>query len=157
MQLETELGENYIFRNPYQKGSINVVYTYSVVFNAYEHFFRQYDITFQQYNILRILRNKYPNAVSSSTLRKLMLDKMSDVSRLTNRLRAKDLLSVTANAVDMRLVNINISEKGLRLLQEIDQQLHVLDSLLQDLTEAEVMQLNHLLDKARTSLRKIRI
>ncbi|WP_114784482.1 MarR family winged helix-turn-helix transcriptional regulator [Botryobacter ruber] len=157
MQIETELGPNYTFRNEFQKGCINVVYTSGFVFNFYERFFKRYELTFQQYNILRILRNKHPEPVSTSVLREVMLDKMSDVSRLVSRLEAKGFLTVSPNPVDKRLVNIVISDKGLRLLAEIDKELHVLDSMFQDLTEEEVIQLSNLLDKARASVRKMNL
>ncbi|WP_187270261.1 MarR family winged helix-turn-helix transcriptional regulator, partial [Pontibacter qinzhouensis] len=156
MQLELELG-SYTFRNERQKGCINIVYTSSLVFNAYEIFFKQYELTFQQYNILRILREENPDPVSTSVLRDRMLDKMSDVSRLVSRLKNKELVNVTANPVDKRLVNIIISAKGLELLKRIDGVIPNMDSMLADLDEQESQMLNTLLDKVRASVRKLKI
>src|SRR5690606_6991464 len=90
-----------------------------------------------------------------------MLDKMSDTSRLVSRLNAKDLVEVKPNPHDKRLVNILISEKGLRLLEGIDPELTLLDGLLADLTSEESAQLAELLTKVRksikTGMRKIRL
>ncbi|MFT2007556.1 MarR family winged helix-turn-helix transcriptional regulator [Pontibacter sp. 13R65] len=156
MQLELEL-EGYSFRNERQKGCINIVYTSSLVFNTYEIFFKHYELTFQQYNILRILRDEFPDPVSTSVLRERMLDKMSDVSRLVSRLKNKELVSVTPNPIDKRLVNILISEKGLALLKRIDEKIVHMDGMLLELDEQEAQTLNALLDKVRSSVRKLKI
>ncbi|WP_187260716.1 MarR family winged helix-turn-helix transcriptional regulator [Pontibacter beigongshangensis] len=156
MQLELEL-TTFNFRSERHKGCINLVYTSGLIFNAYENFFRQYELTTQQYNILRILRVDYPDPVSTSVLRERMLDKMSDVSRLVSRLKNKNLVSVTPNPADKRLVNIVLSEKGIELMHRIDEAAPLLDSMLVDLDEQEASTLNSLLDKVRDSVRKFKI
>lgn len=140
------------YRNEWQRASLNIIVTNSLLINSYEDFFRKYDITAQQYNLLRILRNHFPKPISTSVLRSQMLDKMSDTSRLVSRLKAKGLVEVDRNVSDKRLVNIVISAKGRDMLQMIDFDLFKLDNLLQALTEKEATTLAHLLEKVRTSI-----
>ena len=53
---------------------------------------KPYNITTQQYNVLRILRGQYPNAIPMQDIRRRMLDKQSDVTRLVERLLKTDLV-----------------------------------------------------------------
>lgn len=142
----------FAYRNEWQRASLNIIVTNSLLLNSYEEFFKQHDITGQQYNILRILREHYPRPVSTSVLRNHMLDKMSDTSRLVGRLKSKGLVEVERNVVDKRLVNIVISDKGFALLEQIDGELYKLDNLTQGLTEEEASTLANLLEKVRESI-----
>ncbi len=102
----------------------------------------------QQFNILRILRGQHPKSASINTLKERMLDKMSDVSRLVERLRKADLVERKSCEADRRAVDVKITQKGLELLKEIDDKLHILEATLKDtLSDKEVSQLNKLLDK----------
>jgi DNA-binding MarR family transcriptional regulator len=140
-------------RNEWQKASLSLIFTYGQLYYGYELFFKEFDLTTQQYNVLRILRDNYPDAISTSVLRAHMLDKMSDTSRLVSRLQVKALVDVKTNSNDKRLVNILITEKGQNLLAHIDPQLVNLDALLNGMTEDDVIQLNSLLEKVRESIK----
>lgn len=153
MHIEKELGIK--IRNEWQRASISLVYTYGMLYNGYENFFKEIDLTSQQYNALRILRDRYPDPISTSVLRGQMLDKMSDTSRLVSRLQTKGLVEVNRNSGDKRLVNILITEKGLELLAKIDPMLVNLDALMTGLSEEEVKQLSDLLIKVRASINSV--
>ncbi|MBF9253619.1 MarR family transcriptional regulator [Pontibacter sp. 172403-2] len=152
MELEHEIGLS-SFRNDWQKASISILYTYGFISNGHEQFFKKHGLTSQQYNVLRILHDQYPTPVSTSFLREKMLDKMSDASRLVNRLNAKGLVKVAQNASDKRLVNITISQEGKKLFDSIDGDLPNLDALMQGLTQSEAQQLTTLLEKVRDSIK----
>lgn len=151
MQSQRKVGV-YAYRNEWQHASLNIILTNSLLLNSYEEFFRKHDVTGQQYNILRILREHHPKPVSTSVLRNNMLDKMSDTSRLVGRLKSKGLVDVERNISDKRLVNIVISDKGFKLLEQIGDNLYKLDNLLQGLTEEEAITLTSLLTKAQESI-----
>lgn len=142
----------FAYRNEWQRASLNIIVTNSLLLNSYEEFFKKQDITGQQYNILRILQEHYPKPVSTSVLRNHMLDKMSDTSRLVGRLKNKGLVEVERNASDKRLVNIVISSSGTNLLEQISNELYKLDNLIQGLTEQEAGTLANLLEKVRQSI-----
>lgn len=154
MTLENEIGIS-SFRNEWQKASISILYTHGIVFNSYERFFKEHDLTTQQYNILRILHEQYPEPVTTSFLREKMLDKMSDASRLVNRLANKGLVAVSPNTSDKRLVNIVISEKGLETIYNVKEQYQIIDELLTGLSEEEAAQLTKLLYKVRESIQNV--
>ncbi|MCC9138257.1 MarR family winged helix-turn-helix transcriptional regulator [Pontibacter silvestris] len=152
MNLENETGIKN-FRNTWQKASISLIYTYGFLSNGYETFFKKYDITGQQYNALRILKGQYPKPISTSFLRENMLDKMSDASRLVSRLSSKELVDVSTNSYDKRLVNILLSNKGLELISVIEKEVFELDALMHGINEEEAEQLIEILTKVRKHLK----
>ena len=112
-------------------------------------FLKPYKLTLQQYNILRILRGKYPEAITVTFIRDRMLDRMSDVSRLVEHLRKKELVVRTTAGSDRRRMDIIITEEGLTLLEQIEKENEQMDKRLATLDKQEVVQLNFLLDKFR--------
>jgi DNA-binding MarR family transcriptional regulator len=79
-----------------------------------------------------------------------MLDKMSDVSRIVERLRIKGLVLRQSAERDKRSVEVIITPKGLNLLESIDPELDLLEKLVGHLTAEETNLLNKVLDKIRT-------
>ena len=77
------------FRNPHQKAAINLIYTVGWMRDKTKCVFEAEDITAQQFNILRILRGSFPEPLSTLQIRERMLEKMSDTSRIVDRLIAK--------------------------------------------------------------------
>jgi DNA-binding MarR family transcriptional regulator len=139
------------FRNQYQRAHINIIYTYNWLEERVKLIFDQYDITPQQFNILRILRGA-GEPISTLQIRQRMLDKMSDTSRIVDRLIKKGLVKKAICKTDRRLVDVSITIKGLQLLKKTDQHEKNMDELLQKLTIEEAGTLNRLLDKIRGSV-----
>ena len=79
------------FRNEYHKTVVNLIFTYKWITEKTKQFFEKGDITSQQYNILRILRGA-GKPLSTLQIRQRMLDKMSDTSRIVDRLVKKELV-----------------------------------------------------------------
>ena len=107
-------------------------------------------ITGQQYNILRILRGA-AKPISTLQIRERMLDKMSDTSRIVDRLVLKGLAKKNVCKNDKRLVDVSISPNGIKLLEKIDKHENDMDAILGALSDAETITLNKLLDKIRQS------
>lgn len=149
MSIENEINQKQ-FRNEYQKASINLIYTYNWLTEKIKIHLDQYDITSQQFNILRILRGA---GVPLSTLqiRQRMLDKMSDTSRIVDRMVKKNLVTKTVSSHDKRLVDVSIAECGKALLERLDQRQDEMDAVFHELSEEEAITLNTLLDKARNN------
>ena len=138
------------FRNDYHKAIVNIVYTNNWIMERNKEVFERGDITPQQYNILRILRGaKEP--LSTLQIRQRMLDKMSDTSRIVDRLLKKDLVKKVVCISDKRLVDVTITPKGLDLLIDLDKYNDELDNVLSKISQDEVSTLNQLLDKIRHS------
>ncbi|MBC7535359.1 MAG: MarR family transcriptional regulator [Ferruginibacter sp.] len=138
------------FRNDYQKGLVNLIYTYNWVNEKMKLFFDKEKITGQQFNILRILRGA-GKPISTLQIRQRMLDKMSDTSRIVDRLVLKNLVKKNTCANDKRLVDVLITDKGKKLLEKLDQHETEMDAVMGSLSEVEVKALNTLLDKIRSS------
>src|SRR5690606_9214646 len=85
------------FRSEYQKASVNLIYTFNWLTERSRALFATEDITPQQFNILRILRGSHPNPLSTLQIRDRMLDKMSDTSRIVDRLIVKGLVKKAIN------------------------------------------------------------
>ena len=137
------------FRNTYQKASINLIYTVGWMRDRTKQFFEAEDITPQQFNILRILRGSFPQPLSTLKIRERMLEKMSDTSRIVDRLITKGLVKKLPCQQDRRLVDVIISEKGKKLLEKLDAHQDAMDRVLDNLSEKEANILSELLDKIR--------
>ena len=137
------------FRNAHQKAAVNLLFTGAWLRDKMKIIFDREDITAQQFNILRILRGSFPNPLSTLQIRERMLEKMSDTSRLVDRLMAKGLVKKIICKTDRRLVDILITEKGKKLLERLDQCSGEMDAILINLSEKEAAQLSDLLDKLR--------
>jgi DNA-binding MarR family transcriptional regulator len=148
MSIEHEIQSK--FRGEHHKIMVNLIYTYNWVMEKSKRFFEKADLTPQQFNILRILRGA-GKPLSTMQIRQRMLDKMSDTSRIVDRLMKKELVLKVICQNDRRLVDITISEKGMKLLQELDNYNDEMDALLSGINEEEAKTLNHLLDKLRSS------
>ncbi len=80
----------------------------------------------------------------------MLADKMSDASRLVERLEKKNLLDKFPSDQDRRSNRARITEQGIQLLAKIEGGKSVLDNLISDrLTSGEVENLNHLLDRLK--------
>jgi len=136
------------FRNEHQKSVINMIYTYNWMMEHVKNMLEKFDVTPQQYNILRILRGA-GEPLSTLQIRQRMLDKMSDTSRIVDRLVKKSLVKKVVCETDRRLVDVTISPKGLELLIQSDAYEDEMDAIFQQLSETEAQTLNKLLDKIR--------
>ena len=150
MSIENDINQRK-FRNEFQKASINLIYTYNWANEQAKQFFEQHEITPQQFNILRILRGA-GEPLSTLQIRQRMLDKMSDTSRIVDRLIIKALVKKVVCKSDRRLVDVTIAEKGLKLLEKMDLHQDELDGIFKNLSEEEASTLNKLLDKVRNSI-----
>lgn len=137
------------FRSARQKATVNILFTYGWLNEQLKNFLAPEDITLQQYNILRILRGSAPEPLSTLQIRERMLDKMSDTSRIVDRLITKELAQKVVSSKDRRLVDVSITEKGLSLLKRIDVEADRMDHILGNLTEEQAETLSNLLDRLR--------
>ncbi|MBK8367441.1 MAG: MarR family transcriptional regulator [Bacteroidetes bacterium] len=148
MRLEDEIQQKK-FKSIQQKLMLNLIYTTNWLTSKQDSLFKDSDITVQQYNVLRILRGQYPNPCSIKLIKERMLDRMSDTSRIVDKLYTKKLLERNECPDDRRSVNVVISDKGLELLKSLDYVDDLSKQSLKSLTTAEINTLNELLDKLR--------
>jgi DNA-binding MarR family transcriptional regulator len=149
MGIEKDINQQH-FQSEAQKAMINLMYTHSWVTERIKEILAEESITMQQFNILRILRGSDPMPLSTLSIRERMLDKMSDTSRIVDRLLAKGLVDKKTCATDKRLVDVYITCEGKKLLEKLDNKSDVMNSITSKLSNSELEKLNELLDLLRT-------
>ncbi len=137
------------FKTEHQRALVNLLFTYGWSIERIKQLVTCEGITHQQYNILRILRGSLPKPLSTLQIRERMLDKMSDTSRIVDRLVVKGLAKKTLCKKDRRLVDVTITEKGKKLLEKLDGRQPEMDNIFGNLSVNEAAQLNILLNKIR--------
>ncbi len=147
MSIEKDIQQQ-TFRNEYQKACVNIIFSANWLNERIKSFLDTEDITQQQYNILRILKGSR-EPLSTLQIRERMLDKMSDTSRIVERMLRKGLVEKKVCPADKRLVDVIIAKKGLTILEKLEKTNHLIDALLHGLTVEDAEQLNSLLDKMR--------
>lgn len=148
MALEDNIQQD-SFPNEREKVLVNILYTHAHLVNALNQLLKQHNITRQQYNVLRILRGQHPSPTSINSVKERMLEKMSDASRILDRLKIKDLISKNTNTIDKRQSSISISTKGLKLLDMLDDIITNFELEHIQLNPDDAKTLNRLMDKMR--------
>jgi DNA-binding MarR family transcriptional regulator len=150
MSIEKEINQLKPFRNNYLKAYVNIMYTASWISKRQSDAIKKYDITIQQYNILRILKGLSGEPATVKLLTERMIDKMSNASRLVDKLLSKNYVQRIENSLDRRRVDIYLTEEGEKVLELASVEL---DALLQEkkleLSLEEAGILSELLDKLR--------
>ncbi|OBX24888.1 DNA-binding MarR family transcriptional regulator [Gelidibacter algens] len=134
------------FSNVKDKALINILYTASWISSFQNEFFKPFGISRQQYNILRILKGSN-EAMKVQTIKKRMIERSPNATRLMDKLYAKQLIERFPCADDRRVVFIQITEKGMALLDSISKDFN--QELLKNISDEEAVQLSGLLDKMR--------
>ena len=148
MKIEDEIKGR--FRNERHKGLINLSFTEKQLTYSFLQSLKKHGLTEPQYNILRVLMGFRSGGPSSiGFLKDRMLDRSSDVSRLIDRLYDLGLVDRKENTTDRRQKDIVITDKGIQLLSSMRDCEKKADTLLQNLTDEEVIELNRILDKIR--------
>jgi DNA-binding MarR family transcriptional regulator len=148
LKLEDEIQQQK-FKSIEQKLMLNLIYTTNWLNAKHDSFFKDSEITIQQYNVLRILRGQHPNPCSIKLIKERMLDRMSDASRIVDKLNLKKLVVRSECTDDRRSVDIIITDKGLELLKSLDYIDTTSEQLFKSLSPKEIKTLNDLLDKLR--------
>jgi DNA-binding MarR family transcriptional regulator len=137
------------FSNEAEKTIVNISFTNSYLSGLLNSAIRDFNISLQQFNVLRILQGQHPSPVSINEITSRMVDKMSNASRLVDKLDDKELVKRKTSCHDKRQVDISITETGQKTLSELNV---IVNQIIQDhshLTPSEYEMLNHLLDKLR--------
>ena len=149
MKLEEELKMKK-FQSHYQRATLSIIFTAGWFSEKFHTLLKPYGISEQQYNVLRILRGQNGKSANLFMIQERMIHKMSNATRLVEKLRLKDLVNREICEENRRMINVDITEKGLRVLEEID----VLNigfeaELYGHMSEKDASLIGDLLDKLR--------
>ncbi|MCP9767695.1 MarR family transcriptional regulator [Lacihabitans sp. LS3-19] len=149
MSLEQEIKQTKPFKNNHEKTMVNIIFTNNWLNFKQNKFLKEFDISSQQYNVLRILNGQKGKAITINEIIERMLDKMSNASRLVDKLFAKGYVSRDQKIGNRRACDVKITPKGSAFLEQVNAGMIPLDNVMGDLTESEFDELNRLLDKLR--------
>lgn len=148
MPIENEIMQA-SFASEQEKLLVNLLFTCGWVESYQMRFFKKYDLSTQQYNVLRILRGQKGEAIPITSVSQRMIDRMSNTSRLVDKLCNKNLVERTTCKMDRRAVDLKITTSGLDLLAIIDEGISSSQGELINISDEDLSELNRLLDKLR--------
>lgn len=151
-RIQQEIKQTRPFRSTAQEAGIALLRTTDLVRRRMSAVLEAEGVTVQQYNVLRILRGAGPEGLPTLEIAERMIEQAPGITRLLDRLEAKGLVSRERCPTDRRQVTCRIAKPGLALLAALDPIVDALDdSMLGDLTRAELKQLIQLLDRIRAA------
>lgn len=143
-------GKSARFTSPIQELRFNLMQSCSLMINNTRQFLQPYGITPKQYTILRNLALRSPDSQSIQDVRDNLADKMSDASRLIDRLEKKGYIEKFPSDFDRRSNRVRISDQGIKLLDQISKHLDNLDRFVKErLDDREISSLNELLGRLK--------
>lgn len=149
MKLEDEIQQNRPFASAGHRALVNLYFTANWARSQQQVAFGHHGLSAQQFNILRILKGALPNSLPVSEVRARMIDRAPNTTRLLDKLVSKSLVERVRGEEDRRAVLVRITPAGLEVLDAIANRLPAHTQFLKNLTSAEVVELDRLLDKLR--------
>ena len=137
------------YHNKYKQLIANLHRTDGYIFNHFAQKLAPFDVSVQQYVVLRQLSEVYPNSLSAGELKERMTDLNSDVTRLIDRLVAKNLVVREVDPQNRRRVNLRLTEESNRFVEAAAVEFKDFESIVSHLTDEEVETMNTLLNKIR--------
>ncbi|MAG18784.1 MAG: MarR family transcriptional regulator [Flavobacteriaceae bacterium] len=109
---------------------------------------KSFDISLQQFNVLRILRGRKGIPANLQTVQKRMIHKMSNTTRLVDKLILKKLVVRKTCKENRRKIEITITDKGLDVLSNLDTKIQKTEAtILKPLNLEEQKTLRNLINK----------
>ena len=121
--LQAELKQNKPFKSLKEEAHLSIQRTAALLEHAFETALKPHKITGTQYNVLRILRGSEPDGLCRNEIGARLVRQVPDVTRLLDRLEDAKLISRQRGGQDRRYVTTRITKAGLRLLDQMDQQI----------------------------------
>ena len=127
---------------------IHLILVNSMISETMSASLKPFGVSQQQFNVLRILRGQLGKPANLSTLNDRMVTKMSNTTRLVDKLLTKGFVQRCICPSNRRKIEITITAKGLDTLKEMDKAVKSAETkILKNLSKTELEQLNLLLDK----------
>lgn len=151
--LQDEIRQSKPFDSPAQEAILALYRTSDMLRRRFSQLVEPHGISLQQYNVLRILRGAGKTGTPTLDISDRMIERTPGVTRLLDKLEAKHLVRRERCPEDRRQVLCWITERGLRLLAELDQPLAAAGvSSMEPLPSAKVQALISTLGKIRKHL-----
>ena len=151
--LQAELLQRKPFNSLEQEATLNIARTEAALREPLEELLKGAGVSLTQYNVLRILRGSQPSALPSGEIATRMISRDPDITRLVDRLEKRGLVARVRGRKDRRVVEVEITEKGLELLRSLDEHVDRFPrSVLGHLGPKKLEQLGVLIEQTLTDL-----
>jgi len=148
MKLEEELKMQ--FKSPYDKAMLNIIFTGAWMSESFNQFLKPFGLSSQQFNVLRILRGQKGKPAPLYLIQERMVHRSSNATRLVDKLLLKGLVQREQDESNRRKIEITITQKALKLLDQIEEKHKYFRQSLHDkINKKEAELLAKLLDKIR--------
>jgi len=137
------------YRNDYHRLILNLHQTDGYIFNHFQQKLAPFDLSVQQYKALRLLAEVFPNSLTAGELKEKMTDLNSDMTRLIDRLVAKNLVVREIDPTNRRRLNLRLTKESAEYMERVAAEFKDFESIISHLTDEEVHTMNTLLDKIR--------
>lgn len=133
-----------------KKVMLNLSFTRNFIGDKFNELLKPFEISSEQYNVLRILRGQKGKPLNMQDILERMVTKNSNTTRLIDKLLLKKMVERNVCPDNRRKIEVKITEKGLKVLAELDPLIDEHDALFtKNLTNEELEKLNDLLEKLR--------
>jgi DNA-binding MarR family transcriptional regulator len=151
MTLEKDIKQTKPFKSQIERSLVNIMFTNNWICDRQYKLLKNHGLTIQQYNVLRILKGHHPEPITINGIIDRMLDKMSNASRLVDKLLQKGYVARSYRSDDRRACDVKITEEGLAFIKKVTSEVEDFEESISNLNDSELEQLNSLLDKFRGS------
>ncbi len=160
-RLREQVGKKSPFDSAAQEAYLNLLRSANELSGPFHALFKRHHLTEASYNVLRILRGHLrggdEQGVRASSIGCEMVVRVPDVTRLVDRLVSMELAERCACEHDRRVVFVKITERGLKLLDDLDEPVLALHrATLGHLSEADLLELNRLLELSRHEIERMK-
>ena len=133
---------------PSRRLLLSILHTSNLINDKISETLKPFDISISQFNVLRILRGQKGEPANLSTIQDRMISKMSNTTRIVDKLITKGYAERVVCEENRRKVEITITPKGLIFLSEIDPIIDNTEAILtENLTTAELESITNNLQK----------
>ncbi|WP_266203832.1 MarR family winged helix-turn-helix transcriptional regulator [Pontibacter kalidii] len=148
MRIEDEIHQKE-FKDDHRRLLVNLLFTNNWVNQQLMPFFKRLGLTLQQHNVLAILRGQQPEPVCFGDIQNRMVDRNSNVTRLIDKLIEKGFVTRDICQANRRMIEVRLTEKGMKKLQEVDARFPELLEHFHKLSKEEAVMVSNMLDKLR--------
>lgn len=153
--IQAEIVQRRPFHSVKAEVAVSILRTAALIERHFAQVVAQSGITVQQYNVLRILRGAGEEGIPTLVIRDRMIHAAPGITRLLDKLEAAGLARRERCSPDRRQVLCYITERGLQVLDELDEAMRRADDeVVGDLDEAEQRHLLKQLERVRAGQRR---
>jgi DNA-binding MarR family transcriptional regulator len=149
-KLQAEIKQSRDFKSLAEEANLNIIRTAEWIGAVIAETLKPHGLTRTQYNALRILRGAGKDGLQCGEIGERMITKESDITRLLDRLEARELISRERQADNRRVVITKITSDGRRLVDSLDADITAANqTIASDLNKTEITALIRTLEKIR--------